>query len=146
MVGGVGELSTFEGHLDSNEYINILETFLLPSVRAYAIPEPEPIYLVQDRSPIHTSRAVMAWFAAHSQIRLLEWPTKGCDCNPIENMWALMKQEWAVEKKTREAVNRKAREVWEGMRRTPNICSKLVDSLPGRLQRVIEAEGGWTKY
>lgn len=36
--GGVGELSLIEGHLDSNEYINILETSLLPSVRAYGIP------------------------------------------------------------------------------------------------------------
>lgn len=144
--GGVGELTVIDGNLDSHQYINILETSLLPSVRAYAIPEPEPIYLVQDRSPIHTSRAVMAWFRAHPQIRLVEWPTKGCDCNPIENLWALMKQEWEVEERTRETVSRKATEVWEGMRRTPDLCSRLVDSVPGRLQLVIEANGGWTRY
>ncbi|KAK4328650.1 hypothetical protein Pmani_000972 [Petrolisthes manimaculis] len=114
--GGVVELSLIEGHLDSNEYINILETFLLPSVRAYGIPEPHPIYLVQDRSPIHTSRAVRAWFAAHTEIILFDWPTKGCDMKPIENLWAVMKQEWALEAKTKQAVNRKVREVWEGLR------------------------------
>ncbi|KAK3881418.1 hypothetical protein Pcinc_014138 [Petrolisthes cinctipes] len=109
--GGPGELVTIEGNLDSQQYINILETSFLPSVRAYAIPEPKPIYFVQDRSPIHTSRAVSNWF------------------------WALMVQEWEVEQKTKEAVERKTREVWE-----------LVESVPRRLQDVIEAEGGWTRY
>lgn len=56
--GGPGELVTIDGYLNAEEYINILETSFLPAVRAYCIPEPEPIWLVQDRSPVHTSRAV----------------------------------------------------------------------------------------
>ena len=91
--GGPGELVTIEGNLDSEQYINILETSLIPSARAYAIPEPLPIHLVQDRSPIHTSRAVRRWFDNHPEIILLDWPSKGCDCNPIENLWAFMVQE-----------------------------------------------------
>lgn len=77
---------------------------------------------------------------------LVDWPTKGCDCNPIENLWGFMKQEWGVDEKTREAVSRKAGEVWEGIRRTPDLCSRLVDSVPTRLQLVIEANGGWIRY
>lgn len=83
---GPGELAKIEGHLNSEEYINILETSLLPSVRAYALPEPENILLVQDRSPIHTSRAMTQWFREHPEIQLVDWPPKGCDCNPIENL------------------------------------------------------------
>lgn len=144
--GGVGELTDIEGHMDAQQYINILETSFLPSVRAYAIPNPQPIYMVQDRSPIHTSRAVTRWFETHPEIILLDWPPKGADCNPIENLWAHMVAEWVVEEKTREAVMRHARNVWEGMRGTPDMCSNLVDSLPTRLQEVIDAGGGWTRY
>lgn len=144
--GGPGELVTIEGNLDSQQYINILETSFLPSVRAYAIPEPQPIYFVQDRSPIHTSRAVSNWFNAHPEIVLIDWPSKGCDCNPIENLWALMVQEWEVEQKTKEAVERKTRQVWEGIQRRVDLCSKLVEFVPRRLQDVVEAEGGWTRY
>lgn len=143
---GPVELVTIDGNLNAQEYINILETSLLPSVRAYAIPEPNNIMLVQDRSPIHTSRAVMDWFRQHPEIQLIDWPTKGCDCNPIENLWGIMVQEWQVPEKTREAIQGKAQEVWESIRRRPNICTNLVNSMPSRLQGVIEAQGGWTKY
>lgn len=144
--GGVGELVPINGNLNSEEYINILETSLLPSVRAYALPEPLQIILVQDRSPIHTSRVVREWFANRPEIELIDWPTKGCDMNPIENLWGMMKQEWGVEEKTKASIERKTMEVWEGFRRRPNICSSLVDSMPSRLQEVIQANGGWTRY
>ena len=74
--------------MDAHKYINIPETNFLPLVQAYALPDPQPIYMVQDRSPIHTSRTVKRWFEAHSQIILLDWSPKGADCNPIENLWA----------------------------------------------------------
>lgn len=144
--GGPGELVTIEGHLNSEEYVNILETSFLPAVHMYAIPEPLPIWLVQDRSPIHTSHLARNWFSRHPEVRLIDWPPKGPDCNPIENLWGIMMQEWGVEEKTRQSVERKAREVWEGIRRRPEICSRLTDSVPRRLQEVIQAQGGWTKY
>lgn len=144
--GGPGELVKIEGHLNSEEYINILETSLLPSVRAYALPEPENIILVQDRSPIHTSRVVTQWFREHPEIQLVDWPPKGCDVNPIENLWGIMVEEWEVPQMTTAAVEAKATEVWESIRRRPDICTKLVDSVRTRLQEVIDAQGGWTKY
>ena len=131
--GGVSELMHIDGCMDAHEYINILETSFLPSVWAYAI-------------PIDTSRAVKRWFKAHPQIILLDWSPKGADCNPIENPWGHVVDEWNVEEKSKEAVRRHAHNVWEGMRRTPNICSNLVDSLPTRLQEVRAAGEGCTQY
>lgn len=144
--GGVGELTDIEGHMNADQYINILETSFLPSLRAYAIPDPQPICMVQDHSPMLTSWAVKRWFEVHPQIILLDWPPKGADCNPIENLWAHLVVEWDVEEKTREAVRRHGHNVWEGIRRRPNICSNLVDSMPTRLHEVIAADGGWTRY
>lgn len=122
--GGVGEIIPAEGTLTSLQYINILETCLLPSVRMCAIDEPLPIILVQDRSPIHTSRAVTTWFANHQEFQLLDWPPKGCDINPIENLWGIMKSEWEVQEKTKASIIQKSTETWESLRRTPDICEK----------------------
>lgn len=146
MVSGTRELVTIAGNLNAEEYIDILETSLLPSVRAYALPEPHTIRLEQDRSPIHTSHAVRDWFGRHPEIELLDWPTKGCDCNRIDNLWGMMVREWEVPERTRQAIENKARDVWESIRRRPDICSNLVQSVPAWLQEVIEANGGWTKY
>lgn len=144
--GGVGELVDIEGNLNSEVYINILETSFLPAVRAYAIPEPLPIYFVQDNSPIHNSRAVKQWFSNHPEIILIDWPPNGCDLNPIENLWSIMVKEWEPEEKTKSAIMKKCLEIWESIRRTPNVCSTLVNSLPSRLQKVVDAEGGWSGY
>ena len=54
--------------------------------------------------------------------------------------------EWEVEEKTKAAIVRKSNEIWQSFRRTPDVCRKLVHSLPSRLQEVVEAGGGWTKY
>ncbi|KAK4316785.1 hypothetical protein Pmani_012088 [Petrolisthes manimaculis] len=63
-------------------------------------------------------------------------------------MWAAGpgELEWQIPEKTLEAIERKAQEVWESIRPRPNICTNLVNSMPSRLQGVIEAQGGWTKY
>ncbi|KAG7156749.1 putative Transposase-containing protein 29 [Homarus americanus] len=35
---------------------------------------------------------------------------------------------------------------WENLRRLPNYCQRLVDSVSERLNTIIEANGGWGKY
>lgn len=35
---------------------------------------------------------------------------------------------------------------WENLRRVPNCCLHLVESVPERLNAIIEANGGWGKY
>ena len=44
---------------------------------------------LQDRSSIYTSQVVTRWFNDHNdQIDLLNWPSRGCGLNLIENVWA----------------------------------------------------------
>ena len=60
-----------------NQSISVLEDTLLPTAWAqYGL---KPTSSVQDRSPIHTSRVVMEWFAEKSEFDLLPWPAKGAD-------------------------------------------------------------------
>lgn len=114
---GPGELTRIDGRFTSNDYIQVLEEVMLPSVRAKAIPEPDPIIFVQDNSSIHTSRMLKQWFAENPEIIVIDWPNKGCDMNPSENLWAIMTQDWDVgEVRTNLAIEQKAYEVWESVR------------------------------
>lgn len=144
---GPGELVKIDGRLTGIDYIQILEEVLLPSVRVMAFPHPQTIKLVQDNSPIHTSRVVQEWFAQHQEIELIKWPPKGCDLNPIENLWGIMSKDWDVgEERNMHTIERKALEVWESIRRRPNICRRLVESMPERISEVVNVMGGWSHY
>lgn len=146
-VNGPGELVMTDGALTGRKYIEILEDVLLPTVRAMALPEPYPITLVHDRSSVHMSNIVARWLSQHPEIVVVDWPSKGCDLNPIENLWAIMCREWEVgEARNHQAVVNKAHEVWEFLRRRPNICLNLVNSMTSRLNEVVDAHGGWTSY
>lgn len=44
---GIGELTEIHGRLTADQYIEILEEVMVPSVRAYALPYPERIISMQ---------------------------------------------------------------------------------------------------
>ncbi|GJQ67597.1 hypothetical protein Trydic_g8402 [Trypoxylus dichotomus] len=71
--------------MDASEYIDILETAMVPSVQA--LYGDEPVIFLQDTSAVHTSRLVTERFDAHPQFTVLDWPVKSSDLNPIENLW-----------------------------------------------------------
>ena len=70
--------------------------------------------------------------------------------NIIENVWAIM-----TDKQTRdgdgerlrtEEMWRKVERHWERLRARPNLFEKLADSVPRRLEQVMEKAGGMTSY
>lgn len=110
-----------------------------------AIPDPHPIMFVQDRSPIHTARIVSEWFREHPEIILINWPSKRCDINPIENLWGIMKSELEFGPARKiNAIDQTVRDVWGSIRRRPNICQRLVECMPNRINEVVDRHGGWT--
>ena len=38
-------------------------------------------------SSVHNSRTTRQWLAEHPEIFAFDWPVKGADMNPIENLW-----------------------------------------------------------
>ena len=119
---GVGELADIEGTFTADKYIEILEEVMLPSVRAYAFPYPERVILMHDRCPIHTARAVTRWLNEQRNLEILDWPSKACDMNPIENVWAKMVNVWEpAEERTRRLLQGHTFREWEVLRRTPQL-------------------------
>jgi transposase len=68
-------------------YKSILEEYLLPEIRSIEW----PMIFMQDNAPAHTCQLVKDFL--HSvQLPVLNWPPQSPDLNPIENIWAIMKQ------------------------------------------------------
>lgn len=144
---GVGEVTETEGRFNMDQYLEILEEVMLPSVRAYALPFPERILFMQDNCPVHTGRAVRRWFEEQRRLDLLAWPSNSCDLNPIENIWADIVNVWEpAEERTSQQLMLHMVDEWEVLRRKPQLVYNHIASLPQRLQSVIENVGGWTRY
>jgi hypothetical protein len=108
---------------------------------------PDEIWMVQDNSSVHTSRLVMEWFEENPTHKLIPWPSKSPDLNP---MWGISTREWedieeGINIRTRAGLDRHLRNIWE-RQRGRNTCQNLINSMPKRLREVIDNDGWWTKY
>ncbi|KAK3870731.1 hypothetical protein Pcinc_002785 [Petrolisthes cinctipes] len=150
---GVGELVDIgPGKFTGERYIDILENAFLPSVRILLYPYPEEFFLVQDNSPIHNCKLVKDWFSTHPEIKVLPHPPRSPDLNPIEHLWAAMerrsKEKDLGSRYNRASVVKRALDFWESLRGRHGqfVTQKMVESMPRRLNCVLEAGGSYTKY
>src|SRR5216684_1114324 len=142
---GVGQLAEVEGRMDADQYVAILEDHLVPSIEESGIFEEEAIFQ-QDKDPKHTSKKAKKWMEDHN-ISLLDWPPQSPDLNPIEHLWKHIKSEltkYATQPKGVWEIWERVAEVWDKIR--PEVCQNLIESMPRRVQAVIKAKGGHTKY
>ena len=79
-------------------------------------------------------------------VRLFQgWPGNTLDLNPIENLWSQMKVMQSHKRATSVAGLKKiVLSIWK--RITPLYLKALYMSMPGRMQTVVDANGGYTKY
>ena len=120
--------------------MEFLEDVLLPTIRAMAFPHPEHIFLLQDNNcPVHKCNDVTAWFRDHQEFTVIEWPTRSPDLNPIENLWGIMVKECTDRnERTPDVLERHYRARWESIRRDPELCHQLVQSMRRRMQDCID--------
>jgi transposase len=142
---GVGELAEVEGRMDADQYVDILNNHLLPSMEESGIVEGGCIFQ-QDNDPKHTSKKAKNWME-ENDITLLDWPAQSPDLNPIEHLWHHIKLQLCKYEEPPKGVWQiweRVAEVWNGIE--PEVCQGLIESMPRRLEAVIKAKGGNTKY
>ena len=128
--------------MNGPRYLMILENKLEFFLRQHCCS-----HFLQDGAPCHRSKVVTKWFADHPEIQLIDWPGNSPDLNPIENVWAWMKQQLQNCKATSlPELQRKITELWTLRMDNIDYLKSLIESMPRRLQAVIEKEGNSTKY
>jgi hypothetical protein len=147
---GPGELVEVSPRMNAVEYVQVLDHLHTCLQMTYGEDFPDEVWMVQDNSSVHTSRLVREWFEENPTYRLIPWPSKSPDLNPIENMWGISTREWedieeGINIRTRAGLDRHLRNIWD-RQRGRNTCQNLINSMPKRLREVIDNDGWWTKY
>ena len=75
------------------------------------------------------------------------WPAQSADLNPIEHLWVYIKKKLEEYPEPLKGIL----ELWERAEAEWNkipmkVCQNLKESMPRRIEAVIKAKGGNTKY
>ena len=92
----------------------------------------------------HNAKSTTSWFARNS-IPVLDWPANLPDLNPIENLWGIVKRKMRnTRPHNTDELKSAIKSTWASI--TPQECHRLIMSMPRRIDAVIRARGGPTKY
>lgn len=144
---GVGDLAFIDTTMDAEHYLNILKTNLTGSARNFGLMrENKPLFkFYQDNDPKHKSHVVRMWLLYNCG-KVIDTPAQSPDLNPIENLWVYLKKKVAKRQPTNKTALKSAiLEEWKNIPSNYDL-KKLVHSMKKRLQCVVDAKGGHTKY
>jgi len=140
---GKTELAFYEDTLDAEGYQDILQNSLLPAAQGWFEDEKQEWEFQQDKA-CHTAKSTKRWLEQHGVGVVEDWPTKGDDINPMENLWAILDDRLEHKKSDNRGRNeKKIRELWDEV--DSSLLHNLIHSIPDRLRRIRKAEGGSIK-
>lgn len=126
--------------LNAVRYIEILNEHVVP----FAPYIGEEFLLMQDNARPHTA-VMITQFLNDVGINRMPWPAKSPDMNPIEHLWDELGQR--VSRRNPENLNELRIALTEEWDNIPQITiTNLIESMPRRMEAVIAARGGNTRY
>lgn len=140
---GVSKLALLKGRQNTQCYLKVMDEYLL-----HYTDDKLPVTWIyqQDNAPIHVSQAARSWFSSQG-IRLMDWPSRSPDLNPIENVWGWLARAVYAENRQFLTVSDLTKCVMEQWDKMPgNLTKKLIFSMQQRALEILERQGLTTHY
>lgn len=139
---GVGNLIFIDTTMTADVYLDILKQNLHSSATKMGF-EGNQFMFQHDNDPKHTAWRVKMWILYNA--KHLETPPQSPDTNPIEHLWSYLESKIRQHHITSiTTLKNVLMEEWEKI--TPELCRKLVESMPRRLEAIYVNKGHNTKY
>jgi transposase len=130
-------------NMGSEEYIQLLQGNLVEEGKRLF--EGQSWKLLEDNAPAHRAKATQEWYQMQGVDVVVGFPPNSPDLNIMENTWRLLDDMLATRRPTTmDGLWKVVQEEWEKLSMVS--IQSLVQSLPERLNAVIKAKGGTTKY
>jgi len=137
-------------NITKDEYrVVIRNTFLPEGKRLLAPTRRSRWVLQQDGDPCHAVAADELSKSQQGRFRACEllegWPARSPDLNPVENLWAYVQR--VVDAQGCSTIQEYERAIERELATlTPEACARYINSVPRRLQEVIERGGRRTRH
>jgi transposase len=139
------DLVTIPGNLTDDQYIrSVLQPVVVPHFDNHPLAT-RPVYMDDNARP-HLSRAVTAYLQSEA-VTSVPWPAMIPDLNPIEHIWDMLGRRIQA----REPPVQNIRQLEAALHRELQQLSqqdirRLTGGMRRRVEAVIQARGGYTRY
>jgi transposase len=142
---GVGYYCRIDETLDAQLYTEILRGEVMRTIRYYNM-DMEEVVFQHDNDPKHTAQIAQDTLDELG-LTVMDWPAQSPDLNPIEHYWSHVKRTLRDQKYIYSDID----ELWEAVEgvmevQNEDLCRDLIATMPERVQAIIMAKGGPTKY
>jgi transposase len=135
----------YDGTMRTNDYIETLKSALKDTREHYGLGMDDFVFQ-HDNDSKHAAKDTQEYLEAQG-INVLPWPSQSRDLNPIESIWHTLKAQIGLRKRRPTSIHELWEIVLEEWEKIPmDKIKSAYESMPHRLQAVIKAKGGHTRY